>query len=402
MLRDYLTELAQTSLSGAPFRVAKRQWNGNDAVKGSAAGKAREHLGILRDMIRVVSPIRVGAVLLFVMGLVAAATPSAFAGTTYGPNGPTNVNTNQQTISKAADLTTGIIQDRINQATTDAGFGTFSASAPTFAVGNGGGKAAGDEPKKIGFWGSLGNTWVRDTQTGVDFNGTILSGVAGVDYRALPWLLVGVAGGYEGTSINTNFNSGQQWSAGGVISVYGAARLAPSWSLSAQVGHGWLSYWETHGGVNGVFGGDRWFGAANINTGTNVDQWRLSGSLGYFFFTETQSGYSETNGNFVPSSTPYLGQIRLRGQAGYEFITDWGTIMPYVGARLEFDTSYSAAPIINSLGQRASYSWFGTTFSAGVKAKLGDRSSFILEGTTTQFRQYFEAYGINGSFRISF
>ena len=100
-------------------------------------------------MIRVL-PGRVGAMLLLVVGLLAANAPSAFAGTTYGPNGPSNVNTNQQTISKAADLTTGIIQDRINNATTDAGFGTFSASAPTFAIGNGGGKAAGDEPAKIG------------------------------------------------------------------------------------------------------------------------------------------------------------------------------------------------------------------------------------------------------------
>jgi hypothetical protein len=352
-------------------------------------------------MIRLVSPVRMGAVLLFVMGLLAC-TPAALAGTTYGPSGPSNVNTNQQTISKAADLTTGIINDRINNAVTDAGFGTFSASAPMFTIGAGGGKAAGDEPAKIGFWGSIGHNWVRDTQTGVDFNGTILSGVAGVDYRALPWLLVGVSGGYEGTSIATGFNSGNQWSGGGVVALYGAARLAPNWSVSAQIGHGWLNYWETHQNVSGSFGGDRWFGAANLNTGTTIDKWRLTGSLGYFFFTETQSGYSETNGNFVPSSTPYLGQIRLKGQAGYEFPTDWGSIMPFVGARLEFDTNYSSAPVISSIGQRASYSWFGTTFSGGIKAKIGDRSSFILEGTTTQFRQYFESYGINGSFRIRF
>lgn len=353
-------------------------------------------------MVRIALAIRMGAALLFAVGLLAGGASSALAGNTYGPTGPTNVNTNKQTVTKAADLTTGIINDRINNATTDAGFGTFSASAPQFVIGNGGGKAAGDEPTKFGFWGSLGATWVRDTQPGVDFNGSIVSGVAGVDYRALPWLLVGVAGGYEGTNINTFFNSGQQWSSGAVVSAYGAVRLAPSWSLTAQVGHGWISYWETHGGVNGNFGGDRWFGAANINTGQNIDKWRLTGSLGYFFFTETQSAFTETNGNAIPSSTPYLGQIRVKGQAGYEFTTDWGTIMPFLGARLEFDVAYSDAPIISSAGQRASNSIFGTTFSAGVKTRIGDRSSFILEGTTTQFRQYFEAYGINGSFRINF
>ena len=350
-------------------------------------------------MFRSALAVRMGGVLLFALGLLAGGTASA---QTYGPRGPTNVNTNQQTVSKAADLTTGIIQDRISNATTDAGFGTFSAKAPNFVVGNGGGKAAGDEPTKIGFWGSLGATWVRDTQPGVDFNGSIISGVAGVDYRALPWLLVGFAGGYESTSINTIFNSGLQWSSGGVASVYGAARLAPNWSFTAQLGHGWLSYWETHGGVNGNFGGDRWFGSASINTGQNIDKWQLSGSLGFFFFTETQSAFTESNGNFIPSSTPYLGQIRVKGQAGYEFTTDFGSIMPFIGARLEFDVSHSDAPVISSVGQRASLSTFGTTFNAGVKAKLGDRSSFVIEGTTTQFRQYFESYGINGSFRINF
>jgi hypothetical protein len=341
--------------------------------------------------------------LLLAFILLAVGASSALAGTTYGPNGPSNINTNQQTVSKAADLTTGIINDRINQATTDAGFGLSSASAPTFSIGNRGGKSAGDEPQqKIGFWGSLGATWVRDTEPGVNFNGSIISGVAGTDYRFLPWLLVGVAGGYEGTNIYTGFNSGQQWSGGGVVSTYAAIRLAPDWSLTAQLGHGWLSYGETHQGVNGWFSGDRWFGGANINTGTKIDNWQLTGSLGYFFFTETQSGYTETNGNAVPSSTPYLGQIRLKGQAGYEFSTNWGSIMPFIGARLEFDVSHSDAPVISSTGSRASESIFGTTFSAGAKAKIGDRSSFILEGTTTQFRQYFESYGINGSFRITF
>ena len=76
--------------------------------------------------------------------------------------------------------------------------------------------------------------------------------------------------------------------------------------------------------------------------------------------------------------------------------------MPFVGARLEFDTNYSSAPVISSIGQRASYSWFGTTFSGGIKAKIGDRSSFILEGTTTQFRQYFAHTRGDHALRLSF
>jgi hypothetical protein len=353
----------------------------------------------------VVAPVlRMGGILLLALGLFLGGIGNAFAGTTYGPNGPSNVNTNQQTVAKAADLTTGIINDRISNATVDAGFGTFSAAGSTqlFVAGNGGGKAAGSEPEKFGLWGSLGATWVRDTQPGVNFSGSIISGVAGADYRALPWLLVGIAGGYESSSIDTIFNSGKQWSGGAVVSLYSAIRLGNNLSFTVQGGRGWLNYWETHGGINGAFTGERWFGSANLNVGTAIDKWQLAGSLGYFFFTETQSSYTETNGNVVPSSTPYLGQIRLKGQVGYEFTTNWGTIMPFVSARLEFDTNYSDAPIISAQGQRAAYSPFGTTFGAGIKAKIGDSTSFILEGTTLQFRPYFESYGLNGSFRIKF
>jgi hypothetical protein len=346
----------------------------------------------------------------------ACAASTAFAGTTYGPNGPSNVNTSRETVSRATDLTVGIINDRINQATADAGFGVFTAGAGTkYVMGNGGGMAAGSEPPRIGFWGSLGATSVRDWQPGADYYGTIISGVAGVDYRFRDWLLFGIAGGYEGTNINTGFNIGNQLGSGGIVSVYSAVRLADSLSVTGQVGHGWLNYTENHQSVNGAFTGDRWFTAINLNFGTTIDtrlptgfhvgssgDWLLSGQIGYFYFAEVQSAYTETNGNAVASSMPYLGEVRLKGQVGYRFKTDWGSVIPFGSARLEFDTNYSDPPVISAQGLRASASNFGVTFSAGLKAALGERSSFIIEGTTTQFRQYFESYGINGSFRLQF
>lgn len=332
-------------------------------------------------------------------GLLAGA--EAQAGTTYGPNGPGSVNTNQQTVTQSSTQTTSLISDRVSSATSNSDFGTIATAAPTYTIGNSG-KAAGSEATKFGLWGSASHNWLRNTQTGVDFNGTILNVIGGFDYKWAPWLLTGIAGGYEGLKIATGFNSGTLTGDTTALAVYGAVRLAPNFGMDAELTHSWVNYNGAHGGVTSFFTGDRWAAAANINASRTFEALKLAASLGYFHVAEVQTAYSESNGNAVPSMMPYLGQVRLKGQAAYTFQTEWGSIMPFASARLEFDAVHSDAPILDAQGTRASYSAFGTTFGAGVKAMIGDNTSFILEGKTTVFRQYFESYGINASFRVQF
>lgn len=233
-------------------------------------------------------------------------------------------------------------------------------------------------------------------------HGPIFSTLVGLDYSWQPWLLTGIAGGYERVDIYTGFNNGNQASNGVIFASYAAIRLSPSFSLDGQIGHAWIGYNGSHGGVSSAFTGDRWFGSANVKAKTTIDAWQLVGSVGYFYVAETQGSYTESNGNVVPSSMPYLGQVRVKGEVGYRFETQFGALTPFASARLEFDTQHGEAPVINSAGQRAAVSEFGTTFGAGLKADLGDYTSLILEGKTTQFRQYFEAYGVNASLRIRF
>lgn len=317
---------------------------------------------------------------------------------TYGPNGPSNVITNDVIVLETTDLTNTNITERIDS--TLGGSGIVTANRPGFDLG--GGKAAGSEPRNFGIWANVANTWVRNSQPGAEFNGPVTALTAGLDYKFENSLLFGIAGTYERSSIYTGFNNGNQASNGGVVTAYAAYRLTQNFSIDGEVGHGWIGYSGSHGGVTNSFNGDRWFGAANIKASTAIEAWRLSGSLGYFHVAETQNAFTESNGNAVPSSMPYLGQVRLKGQVGYQFDTNFGSLTPFASARLEYDASHGAAPVINAAGQRAARSEFGTTFGVGVRAELGDYTSLVVEGRASAFREYFEAYGINASLRLRF
>lgn len=317
---------------------------------------------------------------------------------TYGPNGSGNTITNDKIVTESTDLTNTNITERIDS--TLGGAGVVTANRPTLDLG--GGKAAGSEPRNFGIWAKVANTWVRSSQPGAEFNGPVTALTAGLDYKWENSFLLGVAGTYERVSISTLFNNGTQNSNGGVVTAYAGYRLNANFSVDGEFGHGWIGYSGLHNGVTSSFSGDRWFGAANIKASTAIDAWRLSGALGYFHVAENQTAFTESNGNAVGSSMPYLGQLRLKGQAGYKFETEFGSLTPFASARLEYDTSYSTPAVINAQGQRAARSDFGTTFGVGVSADLGDYTSLVVEGRATAFRQYFEAYGVSASLRIRF
>ena len=318
---------------------------------------------------------------------------------TYGPRGSGNTITNDVVILESIELTNENISHRIDS--TMGGPGVTTASRPAFAL-DGGGKAAGGATRNFGIWANVANTWVRNSQPGAEFNGPVTALTGGLDYRFENSLLLGIAGTFEHSSISTLFNNGNQTSNGGVITAYAAYRLTQNFSIDGEFGHGWIVYNGLHSGVANTYNGDRWFGAANIKGSTAIDAWRLVGTVGYFHVSEVQDAFTETNGNAVPSLMPYLGQIRVKGQVGYQLDTSIGSFTPFASARLEYDVTHSAAPVINSAGQRAARSEFGTTFGIGVSAELGDYTSLSVEGRASAFRQYFEAYGINATLRIRF
>jgi Autotransporter beta-domain len=344
-----------------------------------------------------------------VMAVVFGQSQSAMAACTYGACAPSNIIVANQVTQYATTQTAGLITDQINQAVGAlSGVGAFitpndlmsyadsRAPGPFFKAAPG---AVAPPPRTWNVWAAGAGLSVHDSQQGANYDGSISSGVGGFDYRWNGRVLAGLATGYEGVGLNTGFNTGNLKSNGYVLAPYMAYLFTPSWSVDAQLGHGWLNYNESHPGVTGSFNANRWWGQVNLNDRQVYGNWHLGASLGYIYVSENQNAYSESNGNPVAGQTLFLGQIRLKGLAGYEFLTPWGALMPYGSARLEFDVQKSALPIVNSLAQTTTNGNFGTTFGLGILARVGPATTMSVEGTTTQFRTDFQSYGIKGILR---
>jgi hypothetical protein len=334
----------------------------------------------------------------------------AMAACTYGACAPSNIIVSTQVSQFAAQQTATVIADRIGQAIADIGnigAGGFSTGGPTRASTNGAGEAAGGLPKNWGMWADASNLWLNDTQPGANFTGHITTGLVGVDYLLNDRILVGFAAGYEGIHLDTGFNAGTLRSNGFTTALYGGYVLSPYQNIDFEFGHTGIDYNEMHEAAGslagaGSFGASRWFSSGDFNNKQVIGNWQFTESLGYLYLNEVQDQFVETNGSPVASSTIYLGELRAKGIVGYLIPMPWGSVTPYGLARLEYDPIRSAAPVINSLGQTVDNGRFGTTFNLGVSARSGDLITTSIEASTTQFRQYFQSYGVKGSLRVNF
>lgn len=333
----------------------------------------------------------------------------AQAACTYGACAPSNATIAQQVVTSASSQAAGLLADRISQVVGGGSLFTPTAPSPGGFSGStrneegGLGKAAGDGSKPYGVWASVSNHWIRDTQSGTNFSGTISNLVGGLDYERDNGLLLGAAVGYEHLDINTGFNSGKLTSNGFGLSPYIGYRLNKVWSVDSQLSHVWARYNESRPNVTGNNNGDRWAVSGNLNANTEVGNgFLVGGSLGLFYVREFQSAYTESNGNRVEGTAPYTGEARLKGTLGYRVNAGDLVMIPNVFTRLEYDPIHSKAAVIDASGNHATTSDFGATFGLGLRGLYGDYTTITLEGTTEQFRPYQDDYGLNLTVRFVF
>lgn len=349
------------------------------------------------------------AILVLGVIILAQFARPASAACTYGSCAPSNIIVNTQVSQYAATQMTGMIADRISQAMSTFGGNNAFASASMnrmrlggFSLGNGGTPLGDKLTGKFGVWTDISQLWLSDSQIGANYSGQVSAGVVGFDYKFNDRFVLGFAVGPEMIRLDTLFNSGRFTSRGLAGAGYGGYAISPTQSIDFQFGYAGIRYLESHSNISGSFNANRIFGAIDWNSQFQRGPWRLPTSLGLFSVTEWQSAYMESNGNAVAATNPYVVQFRLKGAAGYNFPTAWGSIEPFASTRLEFDLLKSSAPVINSLGQTAHQSNFGATFGLGINTRYGHSTSGSIEYYNTQFRQDFRSSGFRGSIRIEF
>lgn len=349
---------------------------------------------------------------------------AAEAADTYGTSAPSAVissQVTQQASSQASTLLAGRISQAVANVTGSiggsiggSGVGGSGGGMPTFSptpgprseIVGGNAKAAGDPVGKTAFWVNAGNAWVANNQTGVNFAGTIQTGIMGVDHQFNDRVLAGLAVGYEHPDVVTKFNTGTFRGNNVALSPYAAYIINDMFSLSAVMGYTWVHYDTTRsqGTINGTIEGGRLFGNLNAAATTRIDDWSLASTLGYMYLLEKQDAYTEngSGGLSNPASQVRLGQWRWTNKAGYLVPLEWGGVMPYSSVRLEYDSSHTPLGVADAQGTPTANDRFGATFGLGVDATVGNDTSLNLEGASTEFREHVKVYSVNGTMRMKF
>lgn len=342
----------------------------------------------------------------------------AFAANTYGATAPSAVAA-PQVVQQASTQASNLLAGRISQAVANVtgsvgGVGGGGGVTPTFTptpgprseVIGGNAKAAGDTVNRTAIWVNGGNAWVSNDQDGVNFSGTIQTGLVGIDHQFGEHVLAGLAAGYEHPNISTKFNSGTFKGNNFALSPYVAYIFNDVFSASAVAGYTWVNYDTTrsNGAIQGSIDGGRMFGSLNLTAVKTFNQWSLASTAGYMYLLERQNGYTESGAGGVTNAENdiRLGQLRWTNKLGYLFRQEWGGIMPFGSARLEYDHSHTPTGTADAQGTPVSNDRFGTTFGLGVDLTVGNDTTFSLEGTSTEFREHLTSRGVSGTLRLKF
>ncbi len=264
------------------------------------------------------------------------------------------------------------------------------------------GKAGAMNPRGFGLWFNGAYTSLSNDFTATAYDGDVITGMVGIDYRLNDRLTIGVAGGYETTDLDTTFNLGSYNQDGYSVTPYMVFRISRNFAVNAAGTYSWLStdVSRTGGAVTGNFDSTRATGAVNLVGNWSAGKWRFGTILGYLYINQDDDGYVESTGAAIASTTTEIGQGRVGGRIGYNL----GKVETYFSGRYEYDFTAPGSQTIVTTGGAVSTpnDRSGFTLAAGLRFQLAPNVSGGLEGTTTQGRDNQDIYGVNGTLRFEF
>lgn len=216
------------------------------------------------------------------------------------------------------------------------------------------------------------NAWVAYSRSDVAFNfaprqssGNIEVGLVGVDYTLANRVIVGVAVAGDRSKIGLNFNGGNLSGSGWTIAPYIGVPLNRNWALDATIGLGRTSTDINSGGGTATYRSERTIGSVGATYRTSMGNWQLSGRGALLFANDRLGAYTLSNGTFIPDGTVNVTQLRLGGQAGYNF----GGVVPYVGLTYVHDINRpDQQPVAGQSAANDRDAWtptIGIRFSSG-------------------------------------
>ena len=300
----------------------------------------------------------------------------------------------------------GASTDKLNATST--GCSSTTTNAPALgeddSVSRRGAEAATAKGGKINaVWVATSVTWLNKIDKNGNYGGSVSNAVVGYDRRLTENLVGGIALGYEKVLINTRYvtNGGSVEGDTVSFSPYVGYSLTDWLVADATAGYARISYrFKTSATEVGDSMANRWFGATNLTAFERYGDTLLKASLGYLRIAEFQNSYTSSAATVNRASLANFGQMRAQLSAGQDLQSRYGLFTPNVFARYEYDLPHTAKVDLAN-GYRSTNDRDGVVFGIGLDMVMDDWK-FSLSGTTTQFRENTEVYGLSGVARYSF
>jgi hypothetical protein len=212
-------------------------------------------------------------------------------------------------------------------------------------------------PKLWQLWADVrGTGWNTDQSVG-DIHGAQINAITGLTRKLTPAFLVGVLGGYEHFSYDSNLLNGRLKGDGWTVGAYLGWRLLPGLRFDASVGRSGVNYDGVSGMAAGTFLGSRWLATtALIGTYKTLYGIEIEPSAKVYALWEHENSYTDSLGTLQADRNFSSGRASTGVKVAYPWLLWWAAmkVTPYAGVYADYyfnrddnvPLSPSAAPIL--------------------------------------------------------
>jgi hypothetical protein len=193
-------------------------------------------------------------------------------------------------------------------------------------------------PRVWQLWADVrGTGWNTDQSVG-DIHGGQVNAIAGLTRKLAPDFLIGLLGGYENFSYDSDLLDGRLKGDGWTVGGYLGWRLLPGLRFDASVGHSWINYDGVSGTASGAFLGGRWLAtAALIGTYKALYGFEIEPSAKVYALWEHDDSYTDSLGTLQADRNFSSGRASTGVKIAYPWL--WSSsamVTPYVGVYADY------------------------------------------------------------------
>jgi hypothetical protein len=238
---------------------------------------------------------------------------------------------------------------------------------------------------KLGGFAEMSYSHLRSREAGGEYVGDVKNGVAGIDYKIQPNLLIGLAAGYEFSAFKTIYNAGWLDGQGLTLAPY-LGYAFENFVLDLTVGHSWLAYDTlrgTGGATYGSYNAERNFVTSNLTATYGWQGLRLAPSIGLLYARETAEAYIDSRGAQQGEVTSQMGRASIGGEIGKPLDLSGVCVCsfePFVKVKLNYDFKHNGRVTLAN-GQLSAVNDVTGQIGGGFRLSYGRYLALVIDSS---------------------